>query len=170
MRLDRWFRVHFPEITYGHLQKLLRSGQVRLDSRRAQANARVESGQQVRVPAVLRLPPKTKPSLTPPLGLSKGDRDFIEAMILYEDQDVLVLNKPYGMVLESLGKNGSSIAAIMREKEAQTDPQQQVKESIGSGPFVFAKDQWVPGSKAVYFKTSSRAYLVPTISRYFRRS
>ena len=40
MRLDRWFRVHFPEITYGHLQKLLRSGQVRLDSRRAQANAR----------------------------------------------------------------------------------------------------------------------------------
>ena len=100
MRLDRWFRVHFPEITYGHLQKLLRSGQVRLDSRRAQANARVESGQQVRVPAVLRLPPKTKPSLTPPLGLSKGDRDFIEAMILYEDQDVLVLNKPYGIAVQ----------------------------------------------------------------------
>jgi 23S rRNA pseudouridine955/2504/2580 synthase len=58
MRLDRWFRVHFPEITYGHLQKLLRSGQVRLDSKRAQANARVESGQQVRVPAVLRCRPK----------------------------------------------------------------------------------------------------------------
>jgi 23S rRNA pseudouridine955/2504/2580 synthase len=100
MRLDRWFRVHFPEITYGHLQKLLRSGQVRLDSKRAQANARVESGQQVRVPAVLRLPPKAKPSLTPPLGLSKGDRDFIEAMILYEDQDVLVLNKPYGIAVQ----------------------------------------------------------------------
>jgi 23S rRNA pseudouridine955/2504/2580 synthase len=60
----------------------------------------VESGQQVRVPAVLRLPPKTKPSLTPPLGLSKGDRDFIEAMILYEDQDVLVLNKPYGIAVQ----------------------------------------------------------------------
>ena len=56
------------------------------------------------------------------------------------------------MVLESLGKSGSSIAAIMREKEALTDPQQQVKESIGSGPFMFAKDQWVPGSKAVYLK------------------
>ncbi len=64
----------------------------------------------------------------------------------------MVLREPYGMVLESLGKSGSSIAAIMREKEAQTDPQQQVKESIGSGPFVFAKDQWVPGSKAVYLK------------------
>ncbi len=64
----------------------------------------------------------------------------------------MVLREPYGMVLESLGKTGSSIAAIMREKDALTDPQQQVKESIGSGPFVFAKDQWVPGSKAVYLK------------------
>ena len=54
----------------------------------------------MRVPAVLRLPPKAKPSLTPPLGLSKGDRDFIEAMILYEDQDVLVLNKPYGIAVQ----------------------------------------------------------------------
>ena len=56
------------------------------------------------------------------------------------------------MVLELLGKTGSSIAAIMREKDALTDPQQQVKEAIGSGPFIFAKDQWVPGSKAVYLK------------------
>lgn len=62
------------------------------------------------------------------------------------------LREPYGMVLESLGKSGSSIAAIMREKDAQTDPNTQVKESVGSGPYVFAKDQWVPGSKAVYLK------------------
>jgi 23S rRNA pseudouridine955/2504/2580 synthase len=100
MRLDRWFRVHFPDITYGHLQKLLRSGQVRVDSKRAQANVRVESGQQVRVPAVIRLPPKAKPSLTPPLGLSKGDRDFIEAMIIYEDEHVMVLNKPFGIAVQ----------------------------------------------------------------------
>ena len=35
LRLDRWFRLHFPDVTYGYLQKLLRSGQVRVDSRRA---------------------------------------------------------------------------------------------------------------------------------------
>ena len=40
----------------------------------------------------------------------------------------------------------------MREKDALTDPQQQIKEAVGSGPFNFAKDQWVPGSKAVYLK------------------
>ena len=64
----------------------------------------------------------------------------------------MVLNKPYGMVLESLGKSGTSVAVIMREQDALTDPQQQIKEAIGSGPFKFAKDEWVPGSKTVYLK------------------
>ena len=100
LRLDRWFRIHFPAITYGHLQKLLRSGQVRLDSRRVQATARLEPGQQVRVPAVLREPAKPRPSVVPPLGLSKADRDFIERMILLEDDHVLVLNKPYGIAVQ----------------------------------------------------------------------
>ena len=86
LRLDRWFRVHFPDVGYSYLQKLLRSGQVRIDGKRVQANARVEAGQQVRVPAVVRQPAKARPSLVPPLGLSKGDRDFIERLILFEDE------------------------------------------------------------------------------------
>jgi len=100
MRLDRWFRLHYPEVGYSYLQKLLRSGQVRVDSKRVQANARLEAGQQVRVPAVVRLPPKASPSLTPPLGLSKGDRDFIESLILFEDEVVMVLNKPFGIAVQ----------------------------------------------------------------------
>ena len=66
----------------------------------------------------------------------------------------MVLTKPYGMVLETLGKSGTSVAVIMREQDAQTDPQQQIKEAIGSGPFKFAKDEWVPGSKTVYVKNA----------------
>ncbi len=99
-RLDRWFRVHFPDVGYSYLQKLLRSGQVRIDGKRVQANARVEAGQQVRVPAVVRQPAKARPSLVPPLGLSKGDRDLIERMILFEDECVVVLNKPYGIAVQ----------------------------------------------------------------------
>ena len=100
LRLDRWFRVHFPDVGYSYLQKLLRSGQVRIDGKRVQANARVEAGQQVRVPAVVRQPAKARPSVVPPLGLSKGDRDLIEGMILFEDEYVLVLNKPYGIAVQ----------------------------------------------------------------------
>ena len=50
MRLDRWFGVHFPQVTFGHLQKLIRTGQVRIDSGRAKTNSRLESGQEVRIP------------------------------------------------------------------------------------------------------------------------
>ena len=100
LRLDRWFRMHFPEVGYSYLQKLLRSGQVRVDSRRVTANARLEAGQHVRVPGVVRQPAKAGPSLTPPPGLSKADRDFIERMILYEDDHVMVLNKPFGIAVQ----------------------------------------------------------------------
>src|SRR5262245_29562 len=100
LRLDRWFRVHFPEVGYTYLQKLLRSGQVRVDSRRVTANARLEPGQQVRVPAAVRQPPKAGPSVVPPLGLSKADRDFIERIILFEDDHVMVLNKPFGIAVQ----------------------------------------------------------------------
>ena len=86
-------------------------------------------------------------------GVGQRLMGYVTALDAVDDKTFkMVLREPYGMVLESLGKTGSSIAAIMREKDAQTDPQQQVKESIGSGPFIFAKEQWVPGSKAVYLK------------------
>jgi 23S rRNA pseudouridine955/2504/2580 synthase len=100
MRLDRWFRAHFPEVGYSYLQKLLRSGQVRVDSKRAEANARLLEGQEVRVPAIIRQPKAAKPGLKPPPGVSKGDRDFIEKMILFEDDEVLVLNKPAGIAVQ----------------------------------------------------------------------
>lgn len=100
LRLDRWFRTRFPEVSHGYLQKLLRSGQVRVDSRRVQANQRLEAGQSIRVPAIVRTPPKQKPSLKPPPGLSKADRDFIERMILFEDEHVMVLNKPFGIAVQ----------------------------------------------------------------------
>ncbi len=58
------------------------------------------------------------------------------------------------MVLESLGKTGTSVPIIMREKEALIDPNTQITEAIGSGPFKFAKEQWVPGSKTVYLKNA----------------
>jgi 23S rRNA pseudouridine955/2504/2580 synthase len=100
LRLDRWFRIHFPNVTYGYLQKLLRSGQVRVDSKRVAANARLTAGAKVRVPQVARRPARSGPSLTPPPGLSKADHDFIERIILFEDTHVLVLNKPFGIAVQ----------------------------------------------------------------------
>ncbi|MEQ1715235.1 MAG: RluA family pseudouridine synthase [Hyphomicrobium sp.] len=100
MRLDRWFRVNFPEVGYGYLQKLLRSGQVRVNSKRAQANDRLEAGFEIRVPAIVRQPKRSGVGMKAPPGVSKGDRDQIEKMIIYEDLHVLVLNKPFGLAVQ----------------------------------------------------------------------
>ena len=102
MRLDRWFRVHFPAVGHVYLQKLLRSGQVRVDSRRVEANARLEPGAEVRVPSIVREPPKPKVAASDAVAPSAGktDRDFIESLILFEDDDVLVLDKPFGIAVQ----------------------------------------------------------------------
>ena len=104
LRLDRWFKLHFPDVGHSYLQKLLRTGQIRLDSKRVEAGVRIEPGQEIRVPRIIREPAKVRaepaPSPRPPPGLSKADRTFIEAMILYEDDDVLVLDKPFGIAVQ----------------------------------------------------------------------
>jgi peptide/nickel transport system substrate-binding protein len=64
----------------------------------------------------------------------------------------LVLKEPFGMVLEALGKPSSSVPFIMPKRIAETPPDKQVSEFIGSGPFVFKKDLWRPGEKVVYEK------------------
>lgn len=62
------------------------------------------------------------------------------------------LKEPYGLLIDTLAKTGTSIPFVMREKEAMVDPFQQIQEVVGSGPFVFKRDEWMPGSKTVYEK------------------
>lgn len=100
LRLDRWFKLHFPELTYGRLQKLLRAGNIRVAAKRARSNTRLEAGQDIRVPRSVREPEAPRPSVRPPPGLSKADRDFIEGLVLFEDEHVLVLNKPFGIAVQ----------------------------------------------------------------------
>jgi 23S rRNA pseudouridine955/2504/2580 synthase len=100
VRLDRWFRIHFPDVGYAYLQKLLRTGQVRIDSRRASASDRLEAGAQIRVPKIVRVVKKNTSTTSAPPVLSKTERDRIESMILYEDEHILVLNKPFGLAVQ----------------------------------------------------------------------
>jgi peptide/nickel transport system substrate-binding protein len=64
----------------------------------------------------------------------------------------LRLNKPYGLVLESLGKPGTPIPFIMPKRVADTPASQQIQDATGSGPFIFSKQDWKPGERVVYFR------------------
>src|SRR5580658_6851544 len=63
-----------------------------------------------------------------------------------------VLKKPYPKMLLALGKNNSPCSFVMPARIAATDPFKQITEYVGSGPMRFAKDEWVPGAKAVFAK------------------
>ena len=99
MRLDRWFQTHFPQVTFGHLQKLLRSGQVRVDSGRVKTSTRLTSGQVVRVPPIDAAPERAEGEV------NSRDADFLRDVILYEDDEIYVFNKPHG--LASQGGSGT---------------------------------------------------------------
>ena len=65
---------------------------------------------------------------------------------------VMKLSEPYGLVLESLAKISSNVPFMMPKRVAETDPFAQIGEHVGSGPFIFRRDEWVPGEKAVYVR------------------
>jgi len=67
----------------------------------------------------------------------------------------IVLREPYGLTLDAFAKLGTNVCFIMREREAQTDPNQQVTEIVGSGPYVFNRDQFRQGVQYVYDKSPS---------------
>jgi 23S rRNA pseudouridine955/2504/2580 synthase len=100
VRLDRWFRRHFPGIGHGRLQKLLRTGQVRIDGRRAQANARLSPGQTIRIPPLPAAEPAGQPARPAPPRVDPADIERLRSRILYEDRAVMVLDKPAGLAVQ----------------------------------------------------------------------
>jgi 23S rRNA pseudouridine955/2504/2580 synthase len=96
MRLDRWFRRRFPELPQAHLAKIVRKGEVRVSGRRAEISTRLEAGQSVRVPP-LGLPEAPASKAPPP---DPRDAEALRAMILFEDRDLMILNKPYGLAVQ----------------------------------------------------------------------
>lgn len=103
MRLDRWFKIHFPGLGFGQLQKLLRSGQIRVDGGRVKSDFRVGKGQQVRIPPQLGNPEFSRQTIhhmTQNTIRDRADRDVLDAMILHEDSKVIVFNKPSGLAVQ----------------------------------------------------------------------
>ena len=158
MRLDRWFKSHYPDLAFGRLQKLVRTGQVRVDGGRVKTSTRLEPGQMVRVPPLTPPPgldaerddeddgrqehenadenaepdeeavflaslpgskaararakakalaaegaaqPATGKAVVTKYGTGRaGDAETLRSMLLYEDRDVYVFNKPFGLAVQ----------------------------------------------------------------------
>ncbi len=103
LRLDRWFRRHFPDLGHGHLAKLLRTGQIRVDGKRAKAGLRIAPGQTIRIPPMVDGAARARPSRP---AVPAQDRKLLLDAILYQDDHIIALNKPSGLAVQG----GSKVA------------------------------------------------------------
>jgi 23S rRNA pseudouridine955/2504/2580 synthase len=100
MRLDRWFKVHFPQVTFAYLNKLTRTGQVRVGGARAKTSTRLAAEQEIRVPP---LAFDTRPADAPKADikpLTREERRLFDSMVIHEDGDLFVLDKPSGFAVQ----------------------------------------------------------------------
>lgn len=107
-RLDRWLKKAAPDIPYGLIQKLIRTGQIRVDGSRTKSDARLSEGQMVRLPPVtLQTGAKDKAKL------SDKDAAFMQGLVIDDDGDMVVLNKPAGLASQGGTKTKKHVDGML---------------------------------------------------------
>ena len=109
IRLDRWFKRHYPDLPHVLLEKLIRKKNIRLNGKKTTANARLQPKDNIRIPP-LDISPKTP---TAPKQFSKADIALVKGMVLYKDDDMIVLNKPAGLAVQGGTKTTHHLDALL---------------------------------------------------------
>lgn len=105
-RLDRWLKKRFPQLSQGAVEKMCRTGQLRVDGGRVKAATRLEVGQQVRVPPLPDAAPAA-PRISRGPRIPESDQAMIRAAVLWRDEHVIALNKPPGLPSQGGSGQGS---------------------------------------------------------------
>ncbi|ERF85004.1 MAG: RluA family pseudouridine synthase [Bradyrhizobium sp. DFCI-1] len=119
MRVDRFLEARFPGLSFSHIQRIVRKGELRVNGKRADSKDRLEEGQSVRIPPLRLDTPKTSGAL------SEAEAKTLQAlkdMTLYEDDDVLVLNKPAGLAVQGgsgMTRHVDQMLEVMRDPKGQ---------------------------------------------------
>jgi len=154
MRLDRFFEARYPGLSFSHIQRIIRKGEVRVNGKRAQPKDRLQKGQAVRIPPLKIEPPKPRDDATS----DQKDRAFIKSITLYEDDDVLVLNKPMGLAVQ--GGSGTyrhidGMLGSMTGKDGQRPRLVHRLDKDTSGCLLVAKTRFAATSLTKTFRTRS---------------
>jgi 23S rRNA pseudouridine955/2504/2580 synthase len=153
MRVDRFLEARFPGLSFSHIQRVIRKGQVRVDGKRTQPKNRLEEGQSVRIPPLRLDAPK------PRVGESEADkktREFLKSITLHEDADVLVLNKPVGLAVQ--GGSGTTrhldgMLDVLRDAGGQRPRLVHRLDKDTAGCLLVAKTRFAASALAKTFRT-----------------
>ncbi len=161
MRLDRWFRVHFPALPFGRLQKLLRKGEIRVNGKRAKAAHRLEEGDTIRIPPLPEDMVAGRRNGHAPhrvQNLSERERAFFRSLILHEDRDLLVINKPSGIAVQGGSKTSEHLDRYLAALETEYGERPRLVHRLDrdtSGVLVIAKRRSVAAELGRLFASRS---------------
>jgi 23S rRNA pseudouridine955/2504/2580 synthase len=119
MRVDRFLEARFPGLSFSHIQRIVRKGELRVNGKRADSKDRLEEGQSVRIPPLKLDAPKAAASFS---EAAKKTHDALKDMILFEDDDVMVLNKPAGLAVQGgsgITRHVDQMLETMRDAKGQ---------------------------------------------------
>lgn len=95
IRLNRWFLREYPALSLSRLQKLLRTKQIKVDGKKAETSTRLAAGQELRLP-----PLDNEKAAVDDKKLSDKDIEYIKSMVIFKDNNIIVLNKPSGLAVQ----------------------------------------------------------------------
>ena len=119
MRVDRFLEARFPGLSFSHIQRIVRKGELRVNGKRADSKDRLEEGQSVRIPPLKLDTPKVAGQLS---EAATKTLQALKDMILFEDADVMVLNKPAGLAVQGgsgITRNVDDMLEVMRDAKGQ---------------------------------------------------
>ncbi|RDI61058.1 RluA family pseudouridine synthase [Microvirga subterranea] len=153
MRVDRFLVARFPQLAFTHIQRIVRKGELRVDGKRAQPNDRLTAGQKVRIPPLKLDQPRPASRSA---AKDQSERDFLKSITLYEDKDVLIINKPMGLAVQ--GGSGTTrhvdgLLESMRDAEGQKPRLVHRLDKDTAGCLVIAKTRFAASTMAKSFRS-----------------
>ncbi len=153
MRVDRFLEARFPALSFSHIQRIIRKGELRVNGKRAQPKDRLQAGQAVRIPPLRLDPPRT-----PERDADRETRAFLKSITLYEDADVLVVNKPMGLAVQ--GGSGTvrhldGLLEVMRDAQGQRPRLVHRLDKDTAGCLLVAKTRFAAAALAKTFRSRS---------------
>jgi 23S rRNA pseudouridine955/2504/2580 synthase len=142
MRVDRFLVARFPQLAFTHIQRIVRKGELRVEGKRAKPNERLEPGAKVRVPPLKLDQPRPAARSA---GADEDARAFLKSITLYEDNDVLVLNKPMGLAVQGgsgMRRHVDGLLEALRDEDGQKPRLVHRLDKDTSGCLVVAKTRF----------------------------
>jgi 23S rRNA pseudouridine955/2504/2580 synthase len=157
-RIDKWFKTHFPGLTYSRFSKILRKGDVRVDGKRVKPNFRLKAGMEIRLPPLGKIEMADAVFVNREIIIRPEDVEFMRQMVIYQDDSVIVLNKLPGLAVQGGTKTTRHVDGLLNCLRGDKDEKPRLVHRLDkdtSGILVIARTSQAARSLTASFRNRS---------------